>query len=181
MTSVKPIFQSETKSSSDFGHSNAGRDGKRENPIDASTLTNTFRYSIPYTQDRSKVHARGVDQQWKRTIILTVRESFPGIYSRQPVVASKCSELSPIEVRTSPSPLYSCHPFLPTPNGLMYIYLNLCWNRSPKIHYSPCTGLVIITSMISCALGVSGGHPGESGYNAEGAWLGDQRHCRCWY
>ena len=98
MTSVKPIFQSDIKSSSDFGYSSTGRGGRRENPIDASTLTNTFRYSIPYTQDRSKVHARGVDQQWKRTIILTVRESFPGIYSRQPVVASKCSELSPIEV-----------------------------------------------------------------------------------
>lgn len=95
MTSVRPIFQSSKKNP----------DGTsvplkmEDNPIDASTLTNVFRYSIPYTQDRSKVHARGVDQQWKRTIILTVKESFPGIYSRQPVVSSKCYELSPIEVR----------------------------------------------------------------------------------
>jgi hypothetical protein len=122
MTSVKPIFQSEIKSSSDFGYSSAGRDGRRENPIDASTLTNTFRYSIPYTQDRSKVHARGVDQQWKRTIILTVRESFPGIYSRQPVVASKCSELSPIEVRALSPSLLSCHPSLLI---LYYTFFNL--------------------------------------------------------
>ena len=50
------------------------------------------------TSDRSKVHARGVDQQWKRTTILTVKESFPGIFSRQPVSSFKYIELSPIEV-----------------------------------------------------------------------------------
>ena len=48
--------------------------------------------------DRSKVHAKGVDQQWKRTTILTVKESFPGIFSRQPVSSFKYIELSPIEV-----------------------------------------------------------------------------------
>jgi Dock homology region 2 len=94
MTSVKPIFQSSKKNVD----GTAVPSKMEDNPIDASTLTNVFRYSIPYTQDRSKVHARGVDQQWKRSFILTVKETFPGIYSRQPVMSSTCVELSPIEV-----------------------------------------------------------------------------------
>ena len=95
MTSVRPIFHSSKKLLDLDLESTLQVD---KNAIEASTLTNMFRYSIPYTQDRSKVHARGVDQQWKRTIVLTVRESFPGIYSRQPVISSRCFELSPIEV-----------------------------------------------------------------------------------
>jgi Dock homology region 2 len=94
MTSVKPIFQSSKKNVD----GTAVPSKMEDNPIDASTLANVFRYSIPYTQDRSKVHARGVDQQWKRSFILTVKETFPGIYSRQPVMSSTCVELSPIEV-----------------------------------------------------------------------------------
>ena len=189
MTSVKPIFQSETKSNSDYGYSSngsTGRDGRRENPIDASTLTNTFRYSIPYTQDRSKVHARGVDQQWKRTIILTVRESFPGIYSRQPVVASKCFELSPIEVRTPLPSFISPLLYLFNPTQFYLISSNINWlflkwiglNLLP--HWTN-TGPTIMKCMISLQLGVPWRYPGEGGYHAEGARPRDQRLCCRWH
>jgi hypothetical protein len=39
-----------------------------------------------------------MDLQWKRTTTLTVKEPFPGIFTRQQVMSSTSAELSPIEV-----------------------------------------------------------------------------------
>ena len=76
--------------------------------------------------DRSKVHSRGVDQQWKRTTILTVKESFPGIFSRQPVLSFKYIELSPIEVRRFQFLYYYFNPhiFYTCPTFLFYLFFS---------------------------------------------------------
>eukprot|EP00596_Hydrurales_sp_CCMP1899_P010055 CAMPEP_0119053880 /NCGR_PEP_ID=MMETSP1177-20130426/74706_1 /TAXON_ID=2985 /ORGANISM="Ochromonas sp, Strain CCMP1899" /LENGTH=571 /DNA_ID=CAMNT_0007033949 /DNA_START=2547 /DNA_END=4262 /DNA_ORIENTATION=- len=94
MTSIQPIF----KNKINLDKNKIILDNGYDNSMESTTLTNTFRYSVPFTLDQSKVHSRGVDLQWKRTTILSVKEDFPGVFSRQQVVSCVKRELSPIEV-----------------------------------------------------------------------------------
>ena len=40
--------------------------------------TTHFTYSVPYTTDPLRAHAKTIDSQWKRTTYLSVQEPFPG-------------------------------------------------------------------------------------------------------
>lgn len=58
--------------------------------------TKFFVYSVPFTQDGG-VHAKSIDQQWKRTTTLEVDEPFPCCTPRQRVVRQTVKILTPIE------------------------------------------------------------------------------------
>jgi hypothetical protein len=77
ITSLKPFFSHENRWS--------------------SNQTKRFLHSVPYTLD-GKSHAKSINEQWKRTIILSVAEPFPFVYCRQPICNKFTRELCPIEV-----------------------------------------------------------------------------------
>lgn len=60
----------------------------------------TFQYSVPFTQDPGRSHAKKIDDQWMRTTFLTVREPFPFALTRQLVIHRDVKILNPIEVAT---------------------------------------------------------------------------------
>ena len=67
-------------------------------PSDLHRVT-TFQYSVPFTQDgTNKAHAKKMDEQWMKITILSVKESFPDILTRQVVQQREVQILSPIEV-----------------------------------------------------------------------------------
>ena len=57
-----------------------------------------FQDSVPFTLDRNRVYAKSMDQQWKKTTTYVVREPFPCVFMRQPVVRKLELILSPTEV-----------------------------------------------------------------------------------
>ena len=104
MTSLKPLFQStrgdsiQGEEASSWDVRSQGRDQYKETESAAYMQVMRFQYSIPYTLEAGRTHARTMDCQWKRTTTLTVKEPFPGIFTRQLVVHSQSTDLSPIEV-----------------------------------------------------------------------------------
>lgn len=59
-----------------------------------------FQYSSPFTQDGSRSHAKKIDDQWIRTTILTVKEPFPYVLTRQLVISRETRIYCPIEAST---------------------------------------------------------------------------------
>lgn len=57
-----------------------------------------FRYAQPFTLDGSRNHAKKIEDQWMKTTVLTVKEPFPFILTRQLVTGRDVVILSPIEV-----------------------------------------------------------------------------------
>ena len=51
---------------------------ERSSTIAECSSTTHFTYSVPYTSDPLKAHAKTIDSQWKRTTYLSVLEPFPG-------------------------------------------------------------------------------------------------------
>ncbi len=66
--------------------------------VEDMNQASVFQYSQPFTQDGSRAHAKKIDEQWMKTTILTVKEPFPYILTRQLVVSREVHILSPIEV-----------------------------------------------------------------------------------
>ncbi len=66
--------------------------------VEALNQVQTFQYSVPFTKDPAKAHAKRIDEQWLRTTILTVREPFPYILTRQLVSRREIRDYCPIEV-----------------------------------------------------------------------------------
>ena len=64
--------------------------------VAAPNQTKFFIYSVPFTQEGG-VHAKSIDQQWKRTTTLEVEEPFPCCLPRQRVVRQTIKILTPIE------------------------------------------------------------------------------------
>jgi hypothetical protein len=108
MNSVKLVM-------TQYGKSNQYRlvvggqyNSRRPNSFPRSTLanyrvedmnqTNVFQYSQPFTLDGSRAHAKKMDEQWMKTTILTVKEPFPYILTRQLVASREVYILCPIEV-----------------------------------------------------------------------------------
>jgi hypothetical protein len=59
-----------------------------------------FQYSVPFTLESGRSHAKKIDDQWMRTTTLHVREPFPYALTRQLVVKRDVRIMSPIEVAT---------------------------------------------------------------------------------
>lgn len=76
------------------------RNLQRMNQMEELNQVTSFQYSVPFTQDTGKSHAKKIDDQWMRTTTLYVREPFPYILTRQLVVRRDVKVLSPIEVAT---------------------------------------------------------------------------------
>lgn len=57
-----------------------------------------FQYSVPFTQDKAKTHAKLMTEQWSKQTILQVKASFPYILTRQEVIGREVVIFSPIEV-----------------------------------------------------------------------------------
>ncbi len=81
ITSVKPLFQPTTRQ-------------RRY----AFNQVKDFQHSSPYTLEGGKAQAKTIDAQWKRNVVLSVKEPFPFMYCRQPIVHRRSTELCPIEV-----------------------------------------------------------------------------------
>jgi hypothetical protein len=56
-----------------------------------------FHYSVPFTLT-GKNHAKSIDEQWMRNTILTVKDPFPYVLTRQSVCSREVRTYSPIEV-----------------------------------------------------------------------------------
>jgi hypothetical protein len=76
----------------DFG----GNEGNKH--IEALNQVSVFQYSVPFTKDATRAHAKRIDEQWLRTTVLTVKEPFPYILTRQLVVRRDIRDFCPIEV-----------------------------------------------------------------------------------
>lgn len=108
MNSVKPIrrnansvnsyklINSSIPSPSPLDHSSGSHNNT--DLIDEYNQLTTFQYSVPFTQDGGKAHAKKMDDQWMKYTTLTVKESFPYILTRQLVAKREVTILSPIEV-----------------------------------------------------------------------------------
>jgi hypothetical protein len=64
--------------------------------VAGANQTKSFQYSVPFTQEGG-VHAKSIDQQWKRTTTLEVEEPFPSLNPRQLVVRQTIKVLNPLE------------------------------------------------------------------------------------
>lgn len=64
----------------------------------APNQVSQFKFSVPFTLEPGRQHAKTIDKQWKRTTILSVAEPFPCAVTRQEVIKRELKELSPIEV-----------------------------------------------------------------------------------
>jgi hypothetical protein len=69
--------------------------------VESFNQVNVFQYSVPFTQDGTRAHAKKIDEQWIRLIVLTVKEPFPYILTRQQVISREIKIFSPIEVSTT--------------------------------------------------------------------------------
>lgn len=58
----------------------------------------SFQYTVPFTKDPTRAHSKRIDEQWMRTTILTVKEPFPYILTRQLVYRREIRDFCPIEV-----------------------------------------------------------------------------------
>ncbi|RYH30550.1 hypothetical protein EON65_04840 [archaeon] len=67
-------------------------------PVETLNQVSTFTFSVPFTQDGSRAHAKKIDEQWLRTTVLYTREFFPYILTRQLVINREITLLCPIEV-----------------------------------------------------------------------------------
>lgn len=65
--------------------------------VEATNQVRVFHYSVPFTLT-GKSHAKSIDEQWMRSTILTVKEPFPYIMTRQLVQSREIRTYSPIEV-----------------------------------------------------------------------------------
>jgi hypothetical protein len=65
--------------------------------VEAANQVRIFHYSVPFTQS-GRSHAKSIDEQWMRSTILTVKEPFPYIMTRQLVQSREIRTYSPIEV-----------------------------------------------------------------------------------
>lgn len=65
--------------------------------VEAANQVKVFHYNVPFTQG-GKSHAKSIDAQWMRSTILTVKEPFPYIMTRQLVLSREIRLYSPIEV-----------------------------------------------------------------------------------
>ena len=81
ITSVKPLYEPLTS----------------ENPYSLNQVKN-FQYSVPFTLDTNRTHAKTMNTQWKRNIILSVEDYFPYIQNRQIIITKHIIELCPIKV-----------------------------------------------------------------------------------
>eukprot|EP01038_Epipyxis_sp_PR26KG_P007484 gene7484-10199_t len=69
--------------------------------IESLNQVSSFQYSIPFTKDGLKPHAKKIDEQWMRVTTLHVSEPFPFILTRQEVIKREVTIYSPIEVATN--------------------------------------------------------------------------------
>jgi hypothetical protein len=69
--------------------------------VESLNQVNVFSYSVPFTQDGVRTHAKKIDEQWLRMTLLTVKEPFPYILTRQLVISREIKNYSPIEVATT--------------------------------------------------------------------------------
>ena len=76
-------------------HAPAARDSS--SLLAALNQARVFQHSAPFTREGS-VHARSIDKQWKRVTLFEVREPFPYVVYRQPIISKTVSDLSPAEV-----------------------------------------------------------------------------------
>ena len=65
--------------------------------VEATNQVRVFHYSVPFTLT-GKSHAKSIDEQWMRSTILTVKEPFPYIMTRQLVQSREIRTYCPIEV-----------------------------------------------------------------------------------
>jgi hypothetical protein len=65
--------------------------------VEAANQVRMFQYSVPFTLT-GRSHAKSIDEQWMRSTILTVKEPFPYILTRQQVQSREIRIYSPIEV-----------------------------------------------------------------------------------
>lgn len=65
--------------------------------MESLNQVNQFKYSVPFTLT-GKSQAKTIDQQWKRSTILIVKEPFPYIMTRQLVFSRHIQTYCPIEV-----------------------------------------------------------------------------------
>lgn len=65
--------------------------------VEAANQVKAFHYSVPFTL-HGKSHAKSIDEQWMRSTILTVKDPFPYILTRQLVQSREVRIYSPIEV-----------------------------------------------------------------------------------
>lgn len=65
--------------------------------VEAANQVRSFHYSVPFTIT-GKSHAKSIEDQWMRSTILTVKEQFPYILTRQLVHTREIRIYSPIEV-----------------------------------------------------------------------------------
>lgn len=65
--------------------------------VEGANQVKVFHYNVPFTQ-KGKSHAKSIDEQWMRSTILTVKEPFPFIMTRQLVQSREIRVYSPIEV-----------------------------------------------------------------------------------
>jgi hypothetical protein len=65
--------------------------------VEAANQVRIFHYSVPFTMT-GRSHAKSIDEQWMRSTILTVKEPFPYIMTRQLVQSREIRTYSPIEV-----------------------------------------------------------------------------------
>ena len=91
MTSVKPIMS--VKSDKYYSISSI------TNPDEIALLNQVrcFQFSVPFTKTGKSAYAKEINQQWKRTTILTTKDCFPSIVTRQLVIKRDIKELNPIE------------------------------------------------------------------------------------
>jgi hypothetical protein len=103
----KPLTlgRSSSSSGSSYSSNEGDKDDSTNGPNSISSCLGSyssnmmrFQYSVPFTQDGGKAHAKKMEDQWTKYTVLTVRETFPYILTRQQVVFRDVTVLSPIEV-----------------------------------------------------------------------------------
>lgn len=78
------------------GHTS--RNLRHMNSVEDLNQVRSFYYSVPFTLDGTRAQAKRIDEQWLRTTVLTVKEPFPYILTRQLVISREVKLVSPIEV-----------------------------------------------------------------------------------
>lgn len=93
-------MNSTTRRPVSLGRSGGGAGGAADGGknIEALNQVSVFQYSVPFTRDPAKAHAKRIDEQWLRTTILHVKEPFPYILTRQLVSRREIRDYCPIEV-----------------------------------------------------------------------------------
>lgn len=105
MNSVKPIMKHNKlltrayhRSNNDYLTQHNYSSHEQDVDMEGMNRVSSFQYSVPFTSDPKRSHAKKIDDQWMRSTILTVKEPFPYIITRQEVYRRDNRDYSPIEV-----------------------------------------------------------------------------------